>query len=109
MGALLARQIKLAGFNVDFAPVLDINSNPKNPVIGDRSFGTTADLVTRMGIAEMKGLRSEGVIPVVKHFPGHGDTSVDSHLDLPVVNKSEKQLAELEWIPFRRGERKKKR
>ncbi len=100
MGALLARQIKLAGFNVDFAPVLDINSNPKNPVIGDRSFGTTADLVTRMGIAEMKGLRSEGVIPVVKHFPGHGDTSVDSHLDLPVVNKSEKQLAELEWIPF---------
>jgi beta-N-acetylhexosaminidase len=100
MGTLLARQIKLAGFNVDFAPVLDINSNPKNPVIGDRSFGTTADLVTRMGIAEMKGLRSEGVIPVVKHFPGHGDTSVDSHLDLPVVNKSEKQLAELEWIPF---------
>ncbi|MBR2563115.1 MAG: beta-N-acetylhexosaminidase [Paenibacillus sp.] len=100
MGALLARQIKLAGFNVDFAPVLDINSNPKNPVIGDRSFGTSPDLVTRMGIAEMKGLRSEGVIPVVKHFPGHGDTSVDSHLDLPVVNKSEKQLAELEWIPF---------
>ncbi|MGQ8875158.1 beta-N-acetylhexosaminidase [Paenibacillus sp. TSA_86.1] len=100
MGVLLARQIKLAGFNVDFAPVLDINSNPKNPVIGDRSFGTTADLVTRMGIAGMKGLRSEGVIPVVKHFPGHGDTSVDSHLDLPVVNKSEKQLAELEWIPF---------
>ncbi|WP_240036725.1 beta-N-acetylhexosaminidase [Paenibacillus amylolyticus] len=100
MGALLARQIKLAGFNVDFAPVLDINSNPKNPVIGDRSFGSNADLVTRMGIAEMKGLRSEGVIPVVKHFPGHGDTSVDSHLDLPVVNKSEKQLAALEWIPF---------
>ncbi|CAI6040124.1 Beta-hexosaminidase [Paenibacillus sp. JJ-100] len=100
MGALLARQIKLAGFNVDFAPVLDINSNPKNPVIGDRSFGTSPDLVTRMGIAEMKGLRNEGVIPVVKHFPGHGDTSVDSHLDLPVVNKSEKQLAELEWIPF---------
>lgn len=100
MGVLLARQVKLAGFNVDFAPVLDINSNPKNPVIGDRSFGTNADLVTRMGIAEMKGLRREGVIPVVKHFPGHGDTSVDSHLDLPVVNKSEKQLAELEWIPF---------
>ncbi|WP_248061698.1 beta-N-acetylhexosaminidase [Paenibacillus silvae] len=100
MGALLARQIKLAGFNVDFAPVLDINSNPQNPVIGDRSFGTTADLVTRMGMAEMKGLRQEGIIPVVKHFPGHGDTSVDSHLDLPVVNKTEKQLAKLEWIPF---------
>ncbi|MGC5771820.1 beta-N-acetylhexosaminidase [Paenibacillus pabuli] len=100
MGELLARQIKLTGFNVDFAPVLDVNSNPKNPVIGDRSFGSSADLVSRMGIAEMKGLRSEGIIPVVKHFPGHGDTSVDSHLDLPVVNKTEKQLAQLEWIPF---------
>ncbi|MEK3708121.1 beta-N-acetylhexosaminidase [Paenibacillus sp. FSL R7-0198] len=100
MGELLARQVQLAGFNVDFAPVLDVNSNPKNPVIGDRSFGNSAELVSRMGIAEMKGLRSEGIIPVVKHFPGHGDTSVDSHLDLPVVNKTEKQLAELEWIPF---------
>ncbi|WP_458464092.1 beta-N-acetylhexosaminidase [Paenibacillus sp.] len=100
MGELLARQIQLTGFNVDFAPVLDVNSNPKNPVIGDRSFGSSAELVSRMGIAEMKGLRSEGIIPVVKHFPGHGDTSVDSHLDLPVVNKTEKQLSELEWIPF---------
>ncbi|WP_244898149.1 beta-N-acetylhexosaminidase [Paenibacillus xylanexedens] len=100
MGELLARQVQLVGFNVDFAPVLDVNSNPKNPVIGDRSFGSSAELVSRMGIAEMKGLRSEGIIPVVKHFPGHGDTSVDSHLDLPVVNKTEKQLAELEWIPF---------
>ncbi|WP_413378045.1 beta-N-acetylhexosaminidase [Paenibacillus taichungensis] len=100
MGKLLARQIQLVGFNVDFAPVLDVNSNPNNPVIGDRSFGSSASLVSRMGIAEMKGLRSEGIIPVVKHFPGHGDTSADSHLDLPVVNKTEKQLAQLEWIPF---------
>ncbi|WP_260866127.1 beta-N-acetylhexosaminidase [Paenibacillus xylanexedens] len=100
MGQLLARQVKLVGFNLDFAPVLDVNSNPKNPVIGDRSFGSSADLVAKMGVAEMNGLRSEGVIPVVKHFPGHGDTSVDSHLDLPVVNKTLKQLAELEWIPF---------
>lgn len=100
MGTLLARQVKLAGFNLDFAPVLDVNSNPKNPVIGDRSFGSTAELVSRLGVAEMKGLRSEGIIPVVKHFPGHGDTSVDSHLELPVVNKTEQQLAKLEWIPF---------
>ncbi|MFE6073621.1 beta-N-acetylhexosaminidase [Paenibacillus sp. NPDC057886] len=100
MGELLARQIQLVGFNVDFAPVLDVNSNPNNPVIGDRSFGSSASLVSQMGIAEMKGLRSEGIIPVVKHFPGHGDTSVDSHLDLPVVNKTKKQLAQLEWIPF---------
>lgn len=100
MGELLARAVKSSGFNMDFAPVLDINSNPDNPVIGDRSFGSTADLVVRLGIAEMKGLESEGIVPVVKHYPGHGDTSVDSHLELPVVNKTEAQLAKLEWLPF---------
>ncbi|MGF7049544.1 beta-N-acetylhexosaminidase [Paenibacillus sp. DS2015] len=100
MGKLLARELLLTGFNVNFAPVLDVNSNPNNPVIGDRSFGSSANQVAELGIAEMKGLRSEGVIPVVKHFPGHGDTSVDSHLDLPVVNKSLDQLKKLEWIPF---------
>ncbi|WP_379147206.1 beta-N-acetylhexosaminidase [Paenibacillus sp. sgz500992] len=100
MGKLLARELLSAGYNMDFAPVLDINSNPDNPVIGDRSFGNTADLVSRLGIAEMKGIASEGVIPVVKHFPGHGDTSVDSHLELPVVNKTAAQLAKLEWQPF---------
>jgi beta-N-acetylhexosaminidase len=100
MGELLGKELKVAGYNMNFAPVLDVNSNPKNPIIGDRSFGSTADKVTKMGLAEMKGLRSEGIIPVVKHFPGHGDTSVDSHLELPVVNKTERQLAKLEWIPF---------
>lgn len=100
MGSLLARQVQSAGFNMNFAPVLDINSNPDNPVIGDRSFGNTAELVTRLGIAEMQGIAGEGVIPVIKHFPGHGDTSVDSHLELPVVNKSAAQLARLEWLPF---------
>ncbi|MEK8213630.1 beta-N-acetylhexosaminidase [Paenibacillus sp. FSL L8-0463] len=100
MGKLLARELLSAGFNMDFAPVLDINSNPDNPVIGDRSFGNTADLVSRLGIAEMKGIASEGVVPVVKHFPGHGDTSVDSHLELPVVNKTAAELAKLEWQPF---------
>jgi beta-N-acetylhexosaminidase len=101
MGALIAQELKLMGFNVDFAPVLDINSNPKNPVIGTRSFGGTASLVTKMGLAEVEGLRGGGIIPVVKHFPGHGDTSVDSHLDLPVVNKTTKQLQAMEWIPFK--------
>ncbi|MNB69781.1 putative lipoprotein YbbD precursor [compost metagenome] len=100
MGSLLARQVQSAGFNMNFAPVLDINSNPDNPVIGDRSFGNTSELVTRLGIAEMQGIAGEGVIPVIKHFPGHGDTSVDSHLELPVVNKSAAQLARLEWLPF---------
>ncbi len=101
MGALLAQEVRIMGFNVDFAPVLDINSNPKNPVIGTRSFGNNAKLVTKMGIAEMNGLREGGTISVVKHFPGHGDTSVDSHLDLPIVRKTTEQLEQLEWIPFR--------
>jgi beta-N-acetylhexosaminidase len=100
-GALIARELKLMGFNVDFAPVLDVNSNPNNPVIGTRSYGTTAKLVTKMGLAAMEGLRGGGVVAVVKHFPGHGDTSVDSHLELPLVNKTTKQLQAMEWIPFK--------
>ncbi|TJY43339.1 beta-N-acetylhexosaminidase [Cohnella pontilimi] len=101
MGALIAKQLKLLGFNVDFAPVLDVNSNPNNPVIGDRAFGSTATLVKNMGLAEISGLRSGGIIPVVKHFPGHGDTSVDSHLELPVVRKTAAQLEQMEWVPFK--------
>jgi beta-N-acetylhexosaminidase len=101
MGVLLSKELNLMGFNMNFAPVLDINSNPKNPVIGSRSFGKDAELVSKMGIAVMKGLHEGGTIPVVKHFPGHGDTSVDSHLDLPIVDKSTKQLETLEWVPFR--------
>ncbi len=100
MGNLLSKEMKLMGFNVDFAPVLDINSNPNNPVIGSRSFGNDAKVVTKMGIAAMNGLRNGGTIAVVKHFPGHGDTSVDSHLDLPVVNKTTEQLEQMEWVPF---------
>jgi beta-N-acetylhexosaminidase len=100
MGGLIARQIRLLGFNTDFAPVLDVNSNPNNPVIGDRSFGSRPQRVAGMGVAEMDGIRGGGVIPVVKHFPGHGDTAVDSHLDLPVIRKSESELESLELIPF---------
>ncbi|SEN58523.1 beta-N-acetylhexosaminidase [Paenibacillus sp. OV219] len=100
IGHLLGEASKAMGFNVDFAPVLDINSNPNNPVIGDRSFGATADLVTKMGLAVMEGLQDEKVVPVVKHFPGHGDTSVDSHLELPIVYKSLSQLKAFEWRPF---------
>lgn len=100
MGALLSRQLTLMGFNVDFAPVLDVNSNPDNPIIGSRAFGTTADIVGKAGVAVMKGLREGGTIPVVKHFPGHGDTAVDSHLELPVVDKTTEQLRAMEWVPF---------
>lgn len=100
MGALLAQELRIMGLNVDFAPVLDINSNPNNPVIGNRSFGNNAELVTKMGLAVIKGISNGGIVSVVKHFPGHGDTSVDSHLDLPIVNKTTKQLKAMEWIPF---------
>ncbi|MBM7566575.1 beta-N-acetylhexosaminidase [Paenibacillus sacheonensis] len=100
IGSALGQASKLMGFNVDFAPVLDINSNPDNPVIGDRSYGTTSKRVTDMGLAVMEAIQKKGVISVVKHFPGHGDTSVDSHLELPVVNKSLSQLKKFEWLPF---------
>ncbi|MFD0714860.1 beta-N-acetylhexosaminidase [Paenibacillus sp. GCM10027626] len=100
-GALLAEECRLMGINMDFAPVLDINSNPKNPVIGTRSFGTTADTVAAMGLEVMKAIRGGKVIPVVKHFPGHGDTAVDSHLELPVVKKELAQLQAFEWLPFK--------
>jgi beta-N-acetylhexosaminidase len=100
MGSLIAQQLKLLGFNMNFDPVLDINSNPENPVIGDRSFGDNPETVIRMGLAKMFGLRDGGVIPVIKHFPGHGDTSVDSHLDLPIVRKTASDLEKMEWLPF---------
>ena len=101
IGNILGRELSSFGFNMDFAPVLDINSNPKNPVIGDRSFGTTAGLVSRLGIETMKGIRAENVISVVKHFPGHGDTSVDSHVGLPRVNHDLKRLESFELVPFK--------
>ncbi|EST51935.1 beta-hexosaminidase [Brevibacillus panacihumi W25] len=103
IGAILGEEVKGMGLNMNFAPVLDIHSNPKNPVIGDRSFGSTADIVSSLGIAVMKQMKQTGVIPVVKHFPGHGDTETDSHLDLPVIHKSEKDLTQLEWQPFVRA------
>ncbi|WP_338448354.1 beta-N-acetylhexosaminidase [Niallia oryzisoli] len=103
VGTLLGRELKEFGLNLDFAPVLDINSNPNNPVIGDRSFGKNSEIVSNLGIQTMKGIQSQNVIPTIKHFPGHGDTSVDSHLELPIVNKSLKELQELELIPFERA------
>jgi beta-N-acetylhexosaminidase len=100
VGTMLGKELKEYGFNLDFAPVLDINSNPKNPVIGDRSFGNNPAIVSKLGIQTLKGIQSQKIIPTIKHFPGHGDTSVDSHLELPIVNKSHAQLKELELIPF---------
>ncbi|GIP26973.1 glycoside hydrolase family 3 [Paenibacillus sp. J23TS9] len=101
IGGILGRELSGFGLNMDFAPVLDINSNPQNPVIGDRSFGNKADLVSRLGLAAMEGIKAEKVVPVVKHFPGHGDTSVDSHIGLPVVNHDLTRLRKMELVPFK--------
>lgn len=100
VGSLLGEELKIFGLNMDFAPVLDINSNPKNPVIGDRALGTESDIVSKLGLQTMKGLQSKNIISVVKHFPGHGDTSIDSHVGLPVVNSDLKRLHSFELLPF---------
>jgi beta-N-acetylhexosaminidase len=100
VGSTIGEELKAFGFNMDFAPVLDINSNPKNPVIGDRSFGNNANIVTKLGIQTMKGLQDQNIISAVKHFPGHGDTSVDSHKGLPIVNNDLYRLESFELKPF---------
>ncbi len=95
-----ARRLLALGINLNFAPVLDIDSNPSNPVIGIRSFGATASHVTACGRAAVEGLLAAGIIPVVKHFPGHGDTSLDSHVTLPVVSADEARMNLRELRPF---------
>lgn len=100
-GKLVAEQCKRIGIQVNFAPVVDVNNNPNNPVINDRSFGEDKYKVASFGIQYMKGLQDNGVMACAKHFPGHGDVSVDSHLDLPVINKSMAQLENLELYPFK--------
>lgn len=100
-GQNLGSQIKAFGLSTGFSPDLDIWSNPNNTVIGDRSFGTTASDVCTYGIAELNGIMSTGTIAVAKHFPGHGDTDVDSHYGLPVVTKTKAELEEMEFLPFK--------
>lgn len=102
-GEALAAQCAGFGFSVDFAPVMDVWSNPDNTVIGRRAFGRSAEEAARAGTQCAKTMMDAGIIPVLKHFPGHGDTEVDSHAGLPVVSKTEEELEELELIPFRRA------
>lgn len=101
-GRLVGRQMKRIGIQVNYAPDVDINNNPANPVINDRSFGENKYKVARYGLAYMHGMQDEGIIACAKHFPGHGDVSVDSHKDLPEINKSLAQLDTLELYPFRK-------
>ncbi|MFN3405145.1 MAG: glycoside hydrolase family 3 N-terminal domain-containing protein [Cytophagaceae bacterium] len=102
MGVQVARQCRRLGVHINFAPVVDINSNPNNPVIGMRSFGESKENVARKGIAYMKGMQDNKVMANAKHFPGHGDTGSDSHLTLPVINHSKERLSETELFPFRK-------
>ena len=101
MGKEIARQCKRLGIHVNFAPVIDINNNPNNPVIGYRAFGENKYNVTQKGIAYIKGLQDGGVMAVGKHFPGHGDTDTDSHHTLPVIKHSKRRLKEVELYPFK--------
>jgi len=100
-GKAIGQQCKRIGIQVNYAPVVDINNNPDNPVINYRSFGEDKYKVTMLATLLMKGMQEEGVMACAKHFPGHGDVTVDSHLDLPVINKSMKALDSLELFPFK--------
>lgn len=101
MGAEIGRQCKRMGVHVNYAPVVDVNNNPDNPVINFRSYGSDKHLVARKGKAYMKGLQSQNILCTAKHFPGHGDTDVDSHYDLPVINHREDRLRDIELYPFK--------
>ena len=97
----LARELRAVGITLDYAPVLDVHTNPANPVIGDRALSEDAELAGRLGTAIIQALQSEGVAACGKHFPGHGDTAVDSHLELPLVEHPPDRIRRVECVPFR--------
>ncbi len=101
VGAVLAKELSAFGINADFAPVLDIFSNPNNTVIGNRAFGTDSETVIKMALPFAHGMESQGIIPTFKHFPGHGDTTSDSHVELPVVTKTKEELYQNELLTFK--------
>ena len=101
MGLAVGEQCKRIGVHVNYAPVVDINNNPNNPVIGYRSFGEDREKVSAFGVAYMKGMQDAGIMACAKHFPGHGDVDVDSHYDLPVINKDMTALDSMELVPFK--------
>ncbi|MDN3668760.1 glycoside hydrolase family 3 N-terminal domain-containing protein [Echinicola jeungdonensis] len=101
MGTEIARQFKAMGMHINFAPVVDVNSNPENPVIGYRAFGEEKKKVAQKALAYMKGLQDHGIMANAKHFPGHGDTDADSHFTTPVIQNSEKHISEIDLYPYR--------
>lgn len=101
--ATIAKELRAVGINMNMAPVLDVNSNPENPVIGDRAFGATPEIVGEMGLATIAGLQENKVVACGKHFPGHGDTATDSHKVLPVVDADLHRLQDTEFPPFQQA------
>ncbi|OGX82876.1 glycosyl hydrolase [Hymenobacter lapidarius] len=103
MGRDIARKMRALGVHISFAPVLDVNSNPGNPVIGNRSFGEDQERVSKLGVQYIKGLQEHSVMAVAKHFPGHGDTDTDSHVALPVINTDLARLTKVDLVPFQQS------
>jgi beta-N-acetylhexosaminidase len=103
VGLITARQAREIGIGMTFSPVLDVNSNPSNPIINVRSFGENPEAVASLGESYIRGCRDGGLMTTAKHYPGHGDTGVDSHTDLPVINKEMKELENTELLPFRKA------
>ncbi len=100
LGTVLAHELRRIGFNLNLAPVMDVNSNPDNPVIGSRALSSDPYQVAKLGVAIIRGMQSHGLLACAKHFPGHGDTSVDSHLELPVLKHDMERLRSVELVPF---------
>jgi beta-N-acetylhexosaminidase len=103
VGLALGRELRALGFDIDFAPVLDVHTNPANPVIGDRAFATEPEGVARRALAFARGLEEAGLLSCGKHFPGHGDTLTDSHLELPRIDHAWERLEQIELLPFQRA------
>jgi beta-N-acetylhexosaminidase len=103
VGLALGRELRALGFDIDYAPVLDVHTNPANPVIGERAFATTAETVARRALAFARGLDAAGVLACGKHFPGHGDTTTDSHHELPRIDHAWDRLERIELLPFARA------
>jgi len=100
MGAVIGAYLRKYGFNMDFAPVADVNTNPDNPVIGNRAFSSDAKTAAEMASAMADGLKQQGIVPVFKHFPGHGDTAEDSHSGIAVSHKTKEEMESCEWLPY---------
>lgn len=103
VGRAVGDELRALGFDIDFAPVLDVHTNPANPIIGDRAFGTEPEVAARRALAFARGLDAAGLLACGKHFPGHGDTTTDSHLELPRIDHAWDRLERVELVPFQRA------